>query len=127
MDRYMKMDFLTQKVIGLSIEVHKELGPGLLESSYEACLVYELLKSGILAKQQVLLPISYKDTRIDNGYRIDIMIPDTLIIELKSANKILPIHIAQTLTYMKLSNIKTGLIINFNVTKLTNGLKRLKL
>jgi len=123
----MKMDFLTQKVIGLSIEVHKELGPGLLESSYEACLVYELLKSGILAKQQVLLPISYKDTRIDNGYRIDIMIPDTLIIELKSANKILPIHIAQTLTYMKLSNIKTGLIINFNVTKLTNGLKRLKL
>jgi GxxExxY protein len=121
------MDFLTQKVIGLSIEVHKELGPGLLESSYEACLIYELLKSGIKAKQQVLLPINYKGTKIDNGYKIDILIPEKLIIELKSANRILPIHIAQTLTYMKLSNIKTGLIINFNVTKLTNGLKRLSI
>jgi len=123
----MNMDFLTQKVIGLSIEVHKELGPGLLESSYEACLIYELLKSGIKAKQQVLLPINYKGTKIDNGYKIDILIPEKLIIELKSANRILPIHIAQTLTYMKLSNIKTGLIINFNVTKLTNGLKRLSI
>ena len=123
----MNMDFLTQKVIGLSIEVHKVLGPGLLESSYEACLIYELLKSGIKAKQQVLLPINYKGTKIDNGYKIDILIPEKLIIELKSANRILPIHIAQTLTYMKLSNIKTGLIINFNVTKLTNGLKRLSI
>lgn len=121
------MDLLTQKVIGLSIEVHKELGPGLLESSYEACLMYELHKNGVLAKQQVLLPINYKDTKIVNGYRIDILIPNTLILELKATNKILPIHIAQTLTYMKLSNIKTGLIINFNVTKLRNGLKRLKL
>jgi GxxExxY protein len=123
----MNMDFLTQKVIGLSIEVHKELGPGLLESSYEACLIYELLRNGIQAKQQVLLPINYKGTKIDNGYKIDILIPENLIIELKSANRILPIHIAQTLTYMKLSNIKTGLIINFNVTKLTNGLKRLSI
>jgi len=123
----MELDLLTQKVIGLSIEVHKELGPGLLESSYEACLMYELQKNGVHAKQQVLLPINYKDTKIDNGYRIDILVPNALILELKSINKILPIHIAQTLTYMKMSNIQTGLIINFNVTKLTNGLKRLKL
>lgn len=123
----MENGFIDTKVIGLSIEVHKELGPGLLESSYEACLMYELHKNGILAKQQALLPINYKDTKIVNGYRIDILIPNVLILELKSINKILPIHIAQTLTYMKLSNIKTGLIINFNVTKLANGLKRLKL
>jgi GxxExxY protein len=117
----------TQQIIGLAIEVHKVLGPGLLESSYESCLMHELIEHKINAQQQSLLPINYKGIYIENGYRIDILIPNTLIIELKATDKILPIHIAQTLTYMKLSNIKTGLILNFNVPKLTDGLKRLSL
>jgi len=121
----METNNLTQTIIGLAIEVHKTLGPGLLESSYEACLMYELAEHGIFAQQQAVLPIHYKGKKIDNGYRVDILIPNQLIIELKAVDKILPIHIAQTLTYMKLSNIQTGLIINFNASKLTNGLKRL--
>jgi GxxExxY protein len=118
---------LTQTIIGLAINVHRELGPGLLESSYEACLMYELLEHGIAAEQQSVLPINYKGKQIDNGYRVDILIPAKLIIELKAVDKILPIHIAQTLTYMKLGKIQTGLIINFNASKLSNGLKRLRL
>jgi GxxExxY protein len=123
----MKMDFLTQKVIGCAIEVHKELGPGLLESSYECCLMYELAKEGILAKTQVVLPINYKGVLIESGYRIDILLPGKLIIELKAVDKLSPIHTAQIITYLKLSNIKTGLLINFNVQKLTDGLKRVSL
>jgi GxxExxY protein len=123
----MDIDRLTQSIIGLAIEVHRTLGPGLLESSYEACLVYELLGHGIAAQQQSILPINYKGNKIENGYRVDILIPTKLIIELKAVDKILPIHIAQTLTYMKLSHIQTGLIINFNASRLTNGIKRLKL
>lgn len=123
----MTMDNLTQMVIGAAIEVHKTLGPGLLESSYEACLMYELIDQEIEVQQQVTLPINYKGKLINSGYRIDILLPNKLIIELKAVDKILPIHIAQTLTYMKLSNIKTGLILNFNTQKLTNGIKRLKL
>ena len=123
----MHINVLTQKVIGLAIEVHKILGPGLLESSYEACLMHELIGHEINAKQQHLLPINYKGNKIDGGYRIDILIPNCLIIELKATDKVLPIHIAQTLTYMKLSNVQTGLIINFNTTILTKGLKRLRL
>jgi GxxExxY protein len=123
----MEKDFLTQKVIGCAIEVHKELGPGLLESSYESCLMYELLKAGIDAENQVSLPIRYKEVDIENGYRLDILIPKKLIIELKAVDKILPIHSAQLITYLKLSNIKTGLLINFNVQKITNGLKRISL
>ena len=123
----MEQQKLTQQVIGAAIEVHKTLGPGLLESSYEACLMFELLQQSIDAHQQVLLPINYKNQHIDSGYRIDIVIPNNLIIELKVIDKILPIHIAQTLTYMKLSKIKTGLIINFNTTQLIKGVKRLRI
>jgi GxxExxY protein len=123
----METDFLTQKVIGCAIEVHKELGPGLLESSYECCLMYELAKAGIVAKKQVVLPINYKGMLIESGYRIDILLPEKLIIELKAVDKLLPIHTAQMITYLKLSDIKTGLLINFNVQKLTNGLKRISL
>jgi GxxExxY protein len=123
----METDFLTQKVIGCAIEVHKELGPGLLESSYECCLMYELAKAGIVAKKQVVLPINYKGVLIESGYRIDILLPEKLIIELKAVDKLLPIHTAQMITYLKLSDIKTGLLINFNVQKLTNGLKRISL
>ncbi len=118
------MDFLTQKVIGCAIEVHKTLGPGLLESSYESCLMYELQQAGIIAQRQVLLPINYKGVSIDAGYRLDILLPEKLIIELKSVDKLAPIHTAQLITYLKLSRIKTGLLINFNEIKLVNGIKR---
>jgi len=121
----MRKDILTQKVIGCAIEVHKELGPGLLESSYEACFMHELLAFNIPAKNQVSLPISYKDITINNGYRLDILIKDKLIIELKSVDRLLPIHTAQMITYLKLAKLKTGLLINFNVPKLTDGIKRI--
>ena len=120
----MVMDLLTQKVIGCAIEVHKTLGPGLLESSYESCLMYELQQAGIIAERQVVLPINYKGISIDAGYRLDILLPEKLIIELKSVDKLASIHTAQLITYLKLSSIKTGLLINFNETKLMNGLKR---
>ncbi|MCG6202400.1 GxxExxY protein [Psychromonas antarctica] len=123
----MEVDILTQKVIGCAIEVHKTLGPGLLESSYESCLIYELHQAGITAKSQVLLPINYKGVLIDAGYRLDILLPERLIIELKSVDKLAAIHTAQLITYLKLSGIKTGLLINFNEIKLMNGLKRVSL
>ena len=121
----METDLLTQKVIGCAIEVHKTLGPGLLESSYEQCLMYELNQAGIIAQSQVLLPISYKNVVIDAGYRLDILLPGKLVLELKAVDKLLPIYTAQLITYLKHSNIKTGLLINFNVSKLTDGIKRI--
>ena len=121
----MTTDIITQKVIGCAIEVHRQLGPGLLESSYENCLIYELQQIGIKAVSQIELPVSYKGMEIDAGYRLDILIPDLLIIELKAIDKLAPIHSAQLITYLKLSGIKTGLLINFNVTKLVDGIKRI--
>ena len=120
----MDTDTLTKTVIGCAIEVHRNLGPGLLESSYETCLIYELSKIGLSAKNQVELPIYYKDQYINTGYRLDILLPNKLIIELKAVDKLLPIHSAQLITYMKLSEISTGLLINFNVLKLVDGIKR---
>lgn len=114
-------------VIGCAIEVHRHLGPGLLESSYERCLMYELAQKGVYAQNQVLLPINYKGVEIDAGYRLDILIPDTLILELKAGDKLSPIYTAQVLTYLKLTGIKTGLLINFNEKKLIDGLKRISL
>lgn len=121
----METDLLTQKVIGCAIEVHKTLGPGLLESSYEICLMFELQQAGIIAQSQVLLPINYKGNSIDAGYRLDILLPERLIIELKSVDALAPIHTAQLITYLKLSGIKTGLLINFNEIRLMNGVKRI--
>ncbi len=115
---------LTEKVIGCAIEVHKTLGPGLLESTYEQCLSYELKQNNISYKQQHPLPVQYKKIILDCGYRIDILIEDILILELKCVEKFLSIHEAQILTYMKLAKIKTGLLINFNVQMLKNGIKR---
>ena len=120
----METDFLTQQVIACAIEVHQQLGPGLLESSYESCLMYELRQAGLKAKSQVLLPINYKGLKIDAGYRLDILLPGQLIVELKAVDRLAPIHAAQVITYLKLSKIKTGLIINFNVRKLIDGVKR---
>lgn len=118
-------DPLTQTVIGLAIEVHKQLGPGLLESAYEACLCYELSEKGISFDRQVDLPVSYKSIEIGAGYRLDIVVENKLIIELKTVERILPVHEAQLLTYLKFSGIRTGLILNFNAAVLKDGIRRL--
>ena len=120
----LKFDELSNKVLGCAIEVHRELGPGLLESTYEQCLAYELSRTKIPFKVQVELPVEYKEIRLDCGYRIDVLADDRLIVELKSVNQLMPIHEAQILTYMKLAGVKVGLLINFNVTILTKGVRR---
>ena len=120
----MEFDKLSHQVIGCSIEVHSQLGPGLLESTYEQCLAHELSSNGIDFELQAQLPVMYKDIRIDCGYRIDIIVENKLIVELKSVEHLTNIHEAQLLTYMKLAQVRTGLLINFNVTVLKNGIKR---
>jgi len=117
-------DPLTQRVIGAAIEVHRHLGPGLLESTYERCLAHELSLSGIQVERQVELPVRYKGLTLDNGYRMDLLINSSLILELKSVEKLTGIHEAQLLTYMKLSGLNKGLLINFNEPLLKNGIKR---
>ena len=123
----MEKDELTEKVIGCAIEVHRTLGAGLLESVYQQCLAYELSNLNIPFKLECPMPVRYKDVLLDSGYRIDILVTDELILELKSVDEIKNIHIAQLLTYMKLAKIKTGLLINFNVTKLVDGVQRFKI
>jgi GxxExxY protein len=120
----MEFDTLSNRVIGCAIEVHRELGPGLLESTYEQCLAYELRCAGIGFNLQQALPVEYKGIRLECGYRIDVLVEETLILELKSVDAILGIHEAQLLTYMKLAGIKTGLLINFNVGLLKSGIRR---
>ena len=120
----MEFDELSNPVIGCAIEVHRELGPGLLESTYEQCLAHELRLTGISFQLQRPQPVEYKGIQLDCGYRIDLLIEDQLIIELKAVEEIKGIHQAQLLTYMRLAGIKTGLLINFNVTKLKDGIKR---
>jgi len=120
----MEFDELSKRVIGCAIEVHRELGPGLLESTYEQCLARELSLNEISFQLQHPQPVEYKGIQLDCGYRIDILIEDELIIELKAVEEIKGIHEAQLLTYMKLAGIKTGLLMNFNVTLLKNGIKR---
>ena len=120
----MKFDELSNKVIGCAIEVHRELGPGLLESTYEQCLAYELTEAKIPFKLQVELPVEYKRIKLACGYRIDLLADDRLIVELKSVDQLLKIHEAQILTYMKLAAVRVGLLINFNVYVLRRGVKR---
>lgn len=120
----MEFDSLSNRVIGCAIEVHRELGPGLLESSYEACLAHELSLAGMRFELQRTMPIAYKAVRMDCGYRLDILVEDELIVELKAVDEIIGIHEAQVLTYMKLAKLKTGLLINFNVPVLKQGIKR---
>ena len=115
---------LSGKIIRASIEVHKELGPGLLESVYEYCLMEELKRIGLLAKQHVMLPLCYKGNTLKKEFIIDILVEDKIVLELKSVETILPIHEFQLLTYLKLSGMKLGLLINFNVVKLTSGIRR---
>jgi GxxExxY protein len=112
---------LTEQVIGAAIEVHRELGPGLMESAYEECLCHELHLRGVKFARQVPLPVRYKGVGLDCGYRIDLVIEDSLILELKCIEHILPVHEAQLLTYLKLTGKRVGLILNFNVSILTRG------
>jgi GxxExxY protein len=118
---------LSGRVIALAINVHRQLGPGLLESAYEECLCYELKQSGVVFARQVPLPVTYKDVRLECGYRIDIVVERELIVEIKAIERLLPIHDAQMLTYLRLSGIKIGLLMNFNSVVLREGLRRLVL
>lgn len=121
----MEINKITEIIIGCAIEVHKRLGPGLLESTYEACLVYEIQKAGLKIIKQLGLPLVYKEIKMDEGYRLDLLVEDCVVVEIKSVEAFNDIHTAQVLTYLKLSGAKVGLLINFNVLKLTDGIKRL--
>ncbi len=115
---------LTENIIGAAIEVHRELGPGLLESAYEECLCHELHLRELAFQRQVELPVAYKGIKLDCGHRLDIVVGESVVIELKSVEHILPIHQAQLLTYLRLSGKRVGLIINFNAAVLKNGIVR---
>ena len=119
-----ELNALSYKVIGLAIEVHRELGPGLLESAYQACLYYELKKAGVKVEREISLPITYKEIKLDQGYRIDLLIEDKLVVELKTVETYTSVHFAQVLTYLKLGNYPLGLLINYNSKILRNNIKR---
>ena len=112
-------------VIGSAIEVHKQLGPGLLESAYQECLFYELTEVGLRVTKEVPMPIVYKGVRLDHGYRMDLLVENKLVIELKTVERLLDVHMAQVLTYLKLGHFKLGLLINFRSTLLKDGIKRI--
>jgi GxxExxY protein len=116
---------ITEKVIGAAIEVHRLLGPGLLESAYEECLCYELSQLGVPFQRQVQVPVAYKGLKLDCGFKLDLLVGDAVIVELKAVDDLLPVHKAQLLTYLKASRKRVGLLINFNVPVLKNGLKRM--
>jgi len=111
-------------IIGKAIEVHKSLGPGLLESAYQECLYYELIESGLKVEKEKPMPIVYKEVKLDHGYRIDLLVEDKVVIEIKTVDAIINVHEAQILTYLKLGDYKLGLLINFNVQLLKQGIKR---
>jgi GxxExxY protein len=126
-DTETQSDTLSNAVIGAAIEVHRALGPGLLESAYETCLCYELGQRQIPFQRQLELPVTYKGIPLDCGYRIDIVVDAQLVLELKAVERLLPVHEAQLLTYLKLTKLHTGLLLNFNVPVLRNGIKRIQL
>jgi GxxExxY protein len=121
-----RLNQITEQIIGCAIEVHRALGPGLLESAYEECLCYELSQKGLKFKRQVALPVVYKEVKLDCGYKLDIVVEDLVIIEIKAVQNLLPVHEAQLLSYLKSGNKPLGLLINFHVSVLKNGLKRLR-
>jgi len=123
----MEENKLTEIIIGKAIEVHKQLGPGLLESAYQECLFYELKNSGLTVIKEIALPIVYKEIKLDHGYRIDLLIENKVVIELKTVGFLNDVHTAQILTYMKLGNYNLGLLLNFHVKLLKNGIKRFKI
>ncbi len=117
----MRINELTSQIIGAAIEVHRQLGPGLLESAYETCLAYELTKIGFQVEQQKPLPIVYKEIHLDHGYRIDLLVNNLVVVELKAVEQITSVHEAQILSYLRFSRCKVGLLINFNVKLLKDG------
>lgn len=121
----MELNDLTYKIIGCVYKVHSELGPGLLESTYEVCLEHELLKAGLIIERQKALPVIYDAIKLDAGYRIDLLVNNQVILELKAVDEIAPIHSAQVMTYLKLSGLKLGLLLNFNVQDMKKGIKRI--
>jgi len=116
---------ITETIIGAAIEVHRALGPGLLESAYEACLAYELVERGVKVERQKELPLRYREVDLDCGYRLDLLVEDAVVVEVKSVDRLEPIHDAQVLSYLRLSGRHLGLLINFNVKMLKTGIKRL--
>lgn len=120
----MERDPVTEKIIGLAIEVHRALGPGLLESAYEECLCHDLKQAGFGVRRQVAVPLVYREIRLDSGYRADVLVNDSVLLEIKSVERLMPIHEAQMLTYLKLAKVKIGLLMNFNVEVLRHGIRR---
>lgn len=120
----MELNDLTGRIIGLAMEVHNVLGPGLLESSYKECLYYKIGKSGLYVEKEKPMPLVFEGVKLECGYRIDLLIENKIVIEIKSVEALNDIHLAQTLTYLKLGNYKLGLLMNFNVVKLKEGIKR---
>ena len=116
---------IATKIIGCAIEVHRTLGPGLLESAYQKCLVYELTAAGFYIEQEKPMPIVYKDIKLDQGYRLDLLVENKVVIEIKTVENFTDVHTAQVLTYLKLGNYRLGLLINFHTTLLKNGVKRI--
>ncbi len=116
---------ISEKIIGCAIQVHKSLGPGLLESAYQECLYYELKETGLQVEKQKPLPLIYKNVKLDVGYRLDLIVENKVVIELKSVEALNEVHVAQMITYLKLSGCKLGLLMNFNVLRLVDGLKRI--
>lgn len=123
--RYIQNDILTEQIIGAAIQVHRELGPGLLESTYEACLCHELSLKNMKVERQKPIPIFYKGVKLDGGYRLDLVIEDQVIVEIKAVSELLPVHEAQLISYLKQVGGGRGLLINFNVKLLKNGIRRL--
>lgn len=119
-----ELNALTEKIIGAAIEVHRHLGPGLLESAYESCLAYELEQLGLMIERQKVLPLIYKEIHLEQGYRLDVLVEQKVIVELKVVDQITPVHEAQILSYLKFSGCHIGLLINFNVRLLKNGIRR---
>ncbi len=120
-----RLDSLTEKIIGFAIDVHRTLGPGLLESAYEECLCYELSQAGIGFLRQAPLPVSYKNVKLDCGYRMDVVVDQSVILEVRTVERLIAIHDAQLLSYLKMSGLRVGLLLNFHVPVLKNGLKRI--
>jgi GxxExxY protein len=120
----MRENEISNKIIGCAIEVHKKLGPGLLESAYKECLYYELTISNLKVLKELPMPIIYKEVKLNHGYRLDLLVENRVVIEIKTVEGFTDVHLAQVLTYLHLGNYKLGLLLNFNVTKLKNGIKR---
>lgn len=125
MENDVEINKITEAIIGAAIKVHKELGPGLLESAYEACIAYELREAGWTVAQQLPMPLRYRNIVLDVGYRLDLLVNDKVIVEIKAVDKIIPVHQAQLLSYLKISGCKVGLLINFNVALLKQGITRI--